>query len=229
MAFAAGAKGAARHECYVLAHQELFGEFFRSIAGAADAREDIEGAFRLEAFEPELREAVINEAAALVVFRDHFLHVFFAMTQGFDCGNLCRNRCAEHGVLMDLGHGSDDDRIGQGIADAPARHGIGLGKAIQQDRTVLHMRQGGEAYMLFTAIGEVTVDFIRNHDEIVLFCKVSNLHQVFTRHDGTCRIVRIADEQSPRFRGKVLFKLRRCDAEVVFQPCRYGYGHAASQ
>ena len=47
-----------------------------------------------------------------------------------------------------------------GIAQPPAGHGKGLGKAVDQDGPLLHSRQGGDAHMRLSAVGQLPVDFI---------------------------------------------------------------------
>ena len=76
--FTAFAEGIARHQGDMLGHEQLLCEFFTGVAGGGNIREDVEGAFRLKAFQTELGEAVVNQGAAAVILRDHFFHVFFA-------------------------------------------------------------------------------------------------------------------------------------------------------
>jgi len=91
MAFAACTERTARHERDVLGFEQRLGEFFVGVARARDVGEDVERAFRLEAFEAHLREALVDQAAAAVVFGDHLLHIFFAVAQRLDGGHLRRD------------------------------------------------------------------------------------------------------------------------------------------
>ena len=53
VSLAAFAEGAARDEGDVLLDEQVFGKFFIRIAARRDVREDVEGAFRLEARKAE--------------------------------------------------------------------------------------------------------------------------------------------------------------------------------
>ena len=169
VAFAASAEGAAGDEGDVLGHQELFGKLFRGETGGGDVGEDVKSAFRFETFQAHFAKTVVDEAAAAVVLGDHFVHVFFAVPQRLDGGDLGGNGSAEHGVLVDFGHGSDDLRRAKGVADAPAGHGVGFGETVEKKGALFHPGQSGEADVRFAAIREVAVNFIGDDDEIVRF------------------------------------------------------------
>ena len=227
MSLAAFAEGAARDEGDVLLDEQVFGKFFIRIAARRDVREDVEGAFRLEARETEFLETVVDEATAAVVFGDHLFHVLFAAAQSFDGGNLRRDGGAEHRVLMDLRHGGDEVGVAERIADAPARHGVGLGEAVQENRALLHAGQRGKRRVLHAAVGEVAVDFIGDDDEVVLFSEGGDLLKVVLRHDGARRVVRVADQKRLRALRHVRLEFLGRDAEVVFKLRGDGYGLAS--
>ena len=130
---------------------------------------------------------------------------------------------------MDFRHGGNNVRVGQGIADAPACHGIGLGKAVQQDGAVLHLRQPGKADMPLAAVGQVTVDFIGNYNQVMLYGKAGNGNQLLSGKNGSCRIVWVADEQCLGLVSDMRLQILRRDAEVVLDFCRYRHRHATSQ
>ena len=67
ISFATFAEGVARHQCHMLPHKELLSKFFGGEPGGGDIREDVESSLWLEAFQPSIGQAVINQAAALVV------------------------------------------------------------------------------------------------------------------------------------------------------------------
>ena len=229
MALAAGTEGGARDQGDVLGLEEFFSELVGGVARARDVGEDVEGALRLEARQAHLREAVVDQVAAAVVLSDHLLHVLLAVAQRLDGRNLGRDRRAEHRVLVDLRHGADEGLVAERIADAPARHRVGLREAVEENRALLHAGQGGEADVLLAAVRQVAVDLVGDDDEVVLLGKGRDGQEILARHDGACRVVRIADEQRLRPGGHVLFELVRRDAELVLNLGRHGDGLAARE
>ena len=115
------------------------------------------------------------------------------------------------------------------VTDAPARHGVGLGKTVEENGALLHAGQGGESGVGKAAIGQIPVNFIRNDDEIVLLGESGNFYEIFFRHHSACRIIRVADEKRLRARGDVGLELLGRDAEIVFKLRRNGYGFAACE
>ena len=130
---------------------------------------------------------------------------------------------------MDLRHGADEGLVAERVADAPARHRVGLGEAVEEDRALLHAGQGREADVLLAAVRQVAVDLIGDDDEVVLLGKGRDGQEVLARHDGARRVVRVADEQRLRLGRHVLLELIRRDAELVLNLGRYGDGLAARE
>ena len=54
MTFAAGTEGTAGNEGYMLGSEQFFSELVGSVTCGFDGGEDVESAFRLEAFQPHL-------------------------------------------------------------------------------------------------------------------------------------------------------------------------------
>ena len=163
MAFAAGAKGIPRHKGHLFRLEQLLGKFQRGQTGFFNGREDVKSAFRFEAFQAHAAKAVDHQAAAVVVFCHHLLHLPVSMTQRLQGGDLGGDRCAQHSVLMDFVHSADELGMAQGVANAPAGHGVGFGKTVEQQRAFLHARKRGERDML-AFVSQISVNFIGNHD-----------------------------------------------------------------
>ena len=229
MAFPAGAEGRARYQRDVFGLEQFFGELVGGVARARDVREDVERALRLEARQAHLREAVVDQVAAAVVLGDHLFHVLLTVAQRLDGGNLGRDRRAEHRVLVNLRHSADERLVAERVADAPARHRVGLREAVEEDRALLHAGQRGEADVLLAAVREVAVDLVGDDDEVVLLGEGGDSEEVLARHDGARRVVRVADEQHLRFRRHVLLELVWRDAELVLNLGRHGDGLAARE
>ncbi len=76
----------------------------------------------------DLVDAAGEVVAAPAVFFHHGAHRPLVARQGFD-GRLLRDRAGIGGrVFLDLGHGRSQRLGGDGVAKAPAGHGVGLGK-----------------------------------------------------------------------------------------------------
>ena len=115
------------------------------------------------------------------------------------------------------------------VAQTHTRHGIGLGKAVEDDRPFTHARQFGEGRELGIAVHEFTVDFIGQDNKVVFFGKFGNRHQFFCRHDCPRRVVRIADDDGFRLRRDDLFQSFDSQFKIVFRIGRYEDRRPASQ
>ena len=69
---------------------------------------------------------------------------------------------------MDLHHGVGKKRGRAGVADAPTGHGAGLRETVQEDAAFAHPGERRDADVLGAVVGQFTVDFVREHDEIVI-------------------------------------------------------------
>src|SRR5579884_584814 len=123
----------------------------------------------------------------------HAPHVFFSMTQRLQCCLLCGSTCAHDGILVNLDHRFQDVRWSSNVANAPARHGIGLREAIEQDGPLLHTWDTGNADM-FRVIDEATIYFVNSNDQVMLYGESSNSLQLVARDDRSGGIVWVAEE-----------------------------------
>ena len=53
-----------------------------------------------------------------------------AVAEGFQSRNLCRNRGANHRILVDFVHGVDNGFRRKRVAEPPAGHGVRFGKTV---------------------------------------------------------------------------------------------------
>lgn len=100
-----------------------------------------------------------------------FPHLEHGIRAVFQCLNgrfLRGDGRAEHGVLVDFHHGGDEGLRPAGVTEAESRHRKGLGDAVQQQRALPHARQGGNGDVRLAVVPQFAVDFIRQHNEIVL-------------------------------------------------------------
>ena len=132
MPLAAVAERAAWNERHMLSLKKFLRELLTRVACTRDIGENIESAFWLEAVQSHLHKALVDEPTTAIVFRDHFFHILFTVTQRLNSCELCCDGSAEHRILMDFRHGGDDFRCTECIADAPACHGICFGKTVEQ-------------------------------------------------------------------------------------------------
>ena len=134
---------------------------------------------------------------------------------------------AEDGVLMNLHHRVGERRRGAGVADAPAGHRERLRKAVQEDAALAHAGQRRDADVLRAVVGQLAVDFIGEHDEIVLDAEP---RRSFPAPRGVCVApVGLHGKLSiSTFDARCDFRLQRFggEPEVVFRACRHRDGDA---
>ncbi|MNJ50057.1 hypothetical protein D3C77_453180 [compost metagenome] len=95
---------------------------------------------------------------------------------------------------MDFQHGCDQFGRAAYIADTPARHGEGFREAAYNERALFHAGQRGDADVALP-IAQFRIDFIRDDDKVMGNGKLGDRRQVLPRHDSSCRIVRIIQDQ----------------------------------
>ena len=130
-------------------------------------REAVEGAARLEAVQAHLVESPGHQDAPPVVFREHLLDEGLAGADGLHGGVLGRGGGAHDPVLVHLGDAGHDLRRRRDVADAPARHRVGLAEAADQHRPLAHPIEGAEGDVLVAAIDEAVVDLVGDDHEVV--------------------------------------------------------------
>ena len=111
------------------------------------------------------------------------------------------------------------------IAHAKARHGIGLGEAVHGEGSFLHARQRCKAGM-GAFIGEITVDFIGNHHQVMLLGKVGDFYQRLSVHDGAGGVIGVANKDSLGPGSHFLFQFFHSEFEFIFSPGRHQHRFA---
>ena len=148
--------------------------------------------------------AVHNKAAAHVILFAHALDVFIAVAQRLHGRILAGGGRTHDGGLVDLCHHIHDGLRPAGIAEAPARHGVRLGKAVYHHSALFHAGQRGEADMARAAVGELGVYLVREHHDVCAAQHLGNGLQVFPAHHGAAGVAREGQHQQlrPRRNGR---------------------------
>ena len=224
-----GAEGRTRDDGDFFFLDQFFTKFGRRHTRAADIREDVESPFRFKDGQSHIAQAFIDDFAAAVVFLAHGFDVIITFLEGRDAADLGRRIGTHDGVLMELQNRRQAFPRGTDIAQAHTGHGIGLGKAVEDDRPFAHARQFGKGCEFGIAVHEFTIDFIGQDDEVVFFGKFGNGHQFFGRHDRPCRVVGIADDDGLGLGRDDFFQGFDSQFEVVFRIGRHEDRRPAGQ
>ena len=116
-----------------------------------------------------------------------------------------------------------------GVAQTPACHRKRLGKSVDIYCAVAHPRQGRDRDILFILIGQLGINLIGKHEQVVLDNDIRNRLQILAFHDRSGRIVRKwQDEDLGLVRDSLLQLLRR-QTEIVFFLQLNDLRHAACQ
>ena len=127
---------------------------------------------------------------------------------------------------MQLQHLLDDRRGRAGVAEAPAGHGIRLGEPIDHNGTLPHAGQRGNRAMRLP-IGQLGVNLIREHKQVVRLQKRQNLFEVFAGHDSAGRVVRVGEHQHFGAGGEQRREQLGRYFELVLRLCVQRHGNAA--
>ena len=215
--FAAVAERGAGDDGDLFLLQKAGREVVAGHAELADVREDVEGALRLKARQSHRAQRVEHEAASLVVGVAHHRDVVVAVLQCLDGRILAGGRSAHDRVLVNLCHLLHEPVGAAGVAEAPAGHRICLGKAVYQHRSLLHAREGRDGDVRLAGVGQLRVDLVREHVEIMLDDDGNELFQVFLLHDRAGRVVREGEHEDLALVGDRRFELLRLQAEFVLR------------
>ena len=99
-------------------------------------------------------------------------------------------------VLRTL-HGRDQVRGPGGPADLPAGEGEGLARAGDRHRPVEHARQGGDRDVGVAVEGQVLVDLVGDHDEVVATGDVRDGGELALVEHASGRVVRAVQQDHP--------------------------------
>ena len=84
----------------------------------------------------------------------------------------------------------DERRRRAGVADAEPGHGPAFGKSMQEYGPLAHPRKRGDRHMLRAIVGQFSVDFVREDDEVMLLAEGGDRLKCFTRHGRAGRVGR---------------------------------------
>ena len=90
------------------------------------------------AFEPDTIKSPDNYFATPIVFSNHLFDISFAGFESFYSRHLRHVGWAEHGMLVYFTHHGNEVCRTNGIAQAPAGHGVSFGKAVKHDSSLFH-------------------------------------------------------------------------------------------
>ena len=111
------------------------------------------------------------------------------------------------------------------IAHAPAGHGEGLGKAVENDGVVAHALNGGNA-VVRARVGQLRVDFIGNHEYAAFAQHIRQCAQFALGHHRAGGVVGIGQDDGLGLRRNVRLYVLRGNAEAIFRPGGHGHAHA---
>ena len=160
-------------------------------------------------------ELLHDVPASRVVFCPHRRNLIVTAPERRDRRVLARRRGAHDAVLVNLRHLLHDPLRSRHIAKAPARHRIGLGEAIDQDRPLLHAGYGGDGDVGVPRVGELPVDLIGENVEVVLFDDRGQGLQILSLHDRTGRVVRIGEDEELGLRRDGRLELVQLDNALI--------------
>ncbi len=97
-------------------------------------------------------------------------------------------------VRRHLEHALDQRGTGHRVAQPPAIHGIGLGKGVHRDGPLRHAGQAGDADVPRIVEGDVFVDLVGDHQQIVPDGQGRETLQLVATIDPAGRVARIDDD-----------------------------------
>ena len=223
-----------------MAHlQQIHGQIVRcldeAVAGplaeeAAAFGEEVEGTLRHVHLEARhLFGQLHNKVAATLEGLTHLLYRFLCTRIGC-LGRFLRHGARAGGVLsLQLVDGLYNPFGAGNETDAPARHGIRLGHAVDDDRAFLHLGELRDALVLADVV-DVLVDFIGHHHDLRMVGQHSHQSgQLFAAVDRAGRVGGRAEYQHAGLGRDGSFQLGRSNLEVLLDAGRYDDGAPLSQ
>ena len=209
--------------------QKLCAELLAAHAAGLDAGECIERAPRLKTAQAHIVEALHHEAAAHIILVAHPLDLAVAVLEGRDGGVLAGGGGAHDSALVDLGHDLDDGRGTAGIAQPPARHGVGLGEAVDHHRPLGHAGQSSDGNVVLQAVVQLRVDLIRQHHDVGAAQDFRDGLKVFPLHHRAGRIIGEGHDEELGLRGDSGFQGVGPETELILLTAGHMDRHTAGQ
>src|SRR5690554_2597404 len=215
---ARAAEGRTRNQGNAGFGQQFLGEFyvcthaFGGVDSALEAREHVESAVAVGAFNPrQFVQGVYQPVVAFFERFDHFTHASLVAIQGGSRGSLGDGAGVGGALGLDFLHGADDFRRAGRVADTPASHGVGLGRAVQYEGAVIQFRAGVQdvAERLAGPQDRLVHVVCGDHDVRVLFQHFTNGLQLFHGVGHAARVGRAVDHEQAGALGNGVFQLFR--------------------
>ena len=132
----------------------------------------------------DARETFEDESPAVRISAAHLFHAGLRTSQGGGACVLYESGGAATGLREDQEH-IVDDFFGSGtVAEAPAGHGIGFGKTVDDDGAVAKRRRD----VMVALVGDALVDFVADEDKVAAFGEVSDGGQFGGGEDRAYRV-----------------------------------------
>ena len=90
-------------------------------------------------------DSLYHIVSAQTVLLHHILQVILRSLQRFNGSNLAWSSRTGTDIFLQLDHISDQFLRSSGVANTPAGHSIRFGKAVNDQRALLHSGQGGKS------------------------------------------------------------------------------------
>src|SRR5258706_503342 len=114
------------------------------------------------------------------------------------------------------------------VADAPARHRVGLRKPVHQHGALAHAWDLNHAGV-HAAVDETAVNFVGEHEQIVALCDLSDLRELGALDYGAGRIVRVAQQDELAARHYRVLDLAGAHGEAVLDMRARGGNRSAGE
>ena len=181
MAFAVLAKRGAGEQGYAGFLEDVIGQRFDGTAEGLDVGKGVEGAARhVAAHAGDVVEAGDEPVAAAAKDVAHGVGLVLRAEDGSQSGVLGKGGGAADRVYEQMAHPFGEGGGHDAIAEPPAGHGIGFGKAVDDDRALEHAGQGGDGRDV-AVVAEAGIDFV-GHDPAV--ARAGRPGDVFERLHG---------------------------------------------
>ena len=107
------------------------------------------------------------------------------------------------------------------VAQPPARHGVGLGETVEEDRPLRHIRPRGDR-LVRSLVKDLSVDLVREHEDLAIPDEGSDVVEIARRQDRSGRVVRGVQDQHARARRQERLDVGRAETEAAILAERQG-------
>ena len=156
-----------------------------------------------------------KEPSSLVIGLPHLHHLAITVPQRRHRGILAVGRRAHDRELMNLCHLMDDLLGSAAVSKPPARHGVRLGEAVDQNRPLLHPRNLDDRAVILSRVGQLRINLVGEYVQIMLDADLRDRLEVRPCHDRPGRIVRKWKHEDLCLRCDRRFHLLRCQSELI--------------